>query len=189
MYGFSTKLTAVNKAVFVPVLCKLIARARELQITCGCDSFSAVTVESLIVCVRDALSTLKADAGLPIVVSDTLVSKILHGTLACMPAFDSHFRAGIKIFNQLPPDGLPFPQPTSSLPTDLERGLTPLYDWAYRQDVQTKLQVIGENFAPFLGKDEEVSPYPTMRVVDQIFWALGCYMADPKAASSHSLEC
>ena len=185
MYGVSTQLMTVNKMVFVPILHTLVAHARELHVTCGRELYSATDVQALIVCVRDALMALKADANLQIAVTDTLVSKILHGTLACMPAFDSHVRIGISILNRLPSDIMAL-APSTALPTHLKHSLVPLFDWVYRQDVQVELQRIGASFAPFVDSDGKVFPYPTMRIVDQVFWALGCHMDALKVVASHT---
>ena len=185
MYGVHTHLMTVNKTVFVPILHALVAHARDLHVTCGRDSYSATDVQSLIVCVRYALTALKAEANLPLALTDTLVSKILHGTLACMPAFDSHVRTGISIFNRLSPDILVL-APSIALPTDLKHSLTLLYDWVCRQDVQAELQLIGATFAPFVDSDGKVSTYPTMRIVDQVFWALGCHLNALRTEASHT---
>lgn len=184
MYGVHTHLMTVNKTVFVPILHSLVAHARDLHVTCGRGSYSATDVQELIDRVRNALRAINAEANLQLAVTDTLISKILHGTLACMPAFDSHVRSGISIFNRLSPDILSLTSSTA-LPTDLERSLAPLYDWACRQDVQAELQRIGATFAPFVDSDGKVLPYPTMRIVDQVFWALGSHMDKLRAEASH----
>lgn len=137
MYGHSTGLMTVNKTVFVPVLRALVRHDLNQYKP---DKFEPEVVKELIGSVRQELQGLnnKALSHRPIVVSDTLVSKILHGTLACVPAFDSHFRAGIRTFNRIPSSCTGFAS-SGALPTTLNEHFDSLYTWAYRSDVQLEV--------------------------------------------------
>jgi hypothetical protein len=85
-------------------------------------------------------------------VTDTLVTKILLGTLACLPAYDEYVIKGMRA------EGL-------SCATLKERNLNTLFEWyTEREDefhsVQRRIL-------------ENKLSYPSMKLVDMYFWQLG----------------
>jgi hypothetical protein len=85
--------------------------------------------------------------------SDTLVTKILLGTLGCMPACDRYFVDGFKRV------GLP-------------------YSYLNRAFVYRVLKFCREHLGEFRGEQEKIERegiirYPLMKLVDMCFWQIG----------------
>ena len=85
--------------------------------------------------------------------TDTLISKILLGTLGCTPAYDRYFIAGMKKF------GLP------------NRRLT-------KASLKTLKEFYKKNFKAFEEVQKEINSqssvkYPTMKIIDMFFWLKG----------------
>ncbi len=85
--------------------------------------------------------------------TDTIVSKILLGTMCCIPAYDTYFRQGLRIYGIRPYNLLSERSLTRLLNTCRERGL-----WGRLLE-----QPIGRYGVS----------YPIMRVVDLYFWTVG----------------
>lgn len=89
--------------------------------------------------------------------TDTLISKIIIGTLGCLPAFDRYFNSGVK------EKGLKFYKIS-------EKSFEKLYDFRVKyelelHDLQIKL------------KDIDQIHYPLFKIVDNYFWHEG-FQAD-----------
>ena len=100
MYHASTKLMMTNKVIFAPVLHSLILTASKQKITSYQDRFSQEQITSLIKTTQSALQAVAEKV--PLIATDTLTSKVLHGTFVCIPAFDRFFVIGVRALNKLP---------------------------------------------------------------------------------------
>jgi hypothetical protein len=85
--------------------------------------------------------------------TDTLISKILLGTMGCVPAFDRYFRAGIKATTM------------SFLKFD-ETSLNRLFDFAEfnRKEIKEFQKKIALKLNRY---------YPIMKILDMYFWQIG----------------
>ena len=145
MYRFSTKLMMTNKVIFAPVLHSLIQTASQQNITAYQDRFSQDQIKALIDTTRSALQN--ATKEVPLAVTDALISKILHGTFACIPAFDRYFIAGIRILNRLPRLLFFSEQEISNrkrkeilFPINLDQNFAPFLVWAFNPEANTALK-------------------------------------------------
>lgn len=82
-----------------------------------------------------------------ITVTDTLLTKILMGTLGCIPAYDRYFRAGIS--------------------TD---GISQTFN---RKGFSSLLQRCHERSDGFREAQKQIPGYPVMRLVDMFYFAVG----------------
>ena len=85
--------------------------------------------------------------------TETLLSKIILGTLGCSPAFDRYFNIGVKVYNK---NALTFNEKTFNI----------LFDFIEQNDEDIlELQEILMN--------KENVYYPKFKLVDMFFWQLG----------------
>lgn len=95
--------------------------------------------------------------------TDTLITKILLGTFACIPAFDRFFNDGVKIFN----NNLPKEE---KLSTNLEskqlKSFKAISKFALTHSDSINPLINDENF-------EGMKEYPVMKIVDMYFWQKG----------------
>ena len=103
--------------------------------------------------------------------SDTLVTKILLGTLCCLPAYDRYFKSGVKTYKECA--GKKHALKITSNIECLEEGFDSL---------KTIVGFFDENFSgwrDFPKKGHHLQnkkgnyAYPTMKLVDMFFWNLG----------------
>jgi hypothetical protein len=85
-------------------------------------------------------------------VSDALATKIILGTLACLPAYDSLVAEGLRL------EGLPY----SSVN---ERSINALFDWYLCR--QREFRLVQRRI------DEDGLRYPPMKLVDMYLWERG----------------
>ena len=85
-------------------------------------------------------------------VSDTLITKVLMGTLGCVPAYDRYFKDGIKILKVS----------TGNYNYD---SLIKLVD--FYEENRVRLEEIRKNFKVY------GLPYPQMKLLDMAFWQIG----------------
>lgn len=91
------------------------------------------------------------------IASDTLVTKILLGTLGCIPAFDRFFKDGLKIWNSANPNKKITPTSTVNA-----NNFESLCDFCKNlNDLKYKMH------------NNENIPYPPMKLVDMYFWQIG----------------
>ena len=85
--------------------------------------------------------------------TDTLISKILLGTLGCVPAFDRYFNDGLRIEN------------AKTINFD-ENSLNEIFDFIdnNKSDIIQFQKVI---------KQKTNSYYPVMKIIDMYFWQIG----------------
>lgn len=84
------------------------------------------------------------------IISDTLITKVLMGTLGCVPAFDERLRKGLKI-----------------------SGLKQTYTKNNMKEIIAMIKAKGLE-ADIYMFCEKHNVYTPMRVVDMYLWALGC---------------
>ena len=94
-----------------------------------------------------------ADNSKPISPTDTLLSKILLGTLGCIPAYDRYFIVGLKEMNM-----------KQTLFNDAS--INELFDFIDRNKIKL------EN-AQKLILSKEKKYYPIMKILDMYFWQIG----------------
>ena len=94
-----------------------------------------------------------ADNSKPISPTDTLLSKILLGTLGCIPAYDRYFIVGLKEMNM-----------KHTLFNDAS--INELFDFIDRNKIKL------EN-AQKLILSKEKKYYPIMKILDMYFWQIG----------------
>ena len=85
-------------------------------------------------------------------VSDTLITKVLMGTLGCVPAYDRYFIEGIKIMK------------VSTRNYNLA-SLIKLVE--FYEENHVRLEEIRKNFKVY------GLPYPQMKLLDMAFWQIG----------------
>lgn len=94
--------------------------------------------------------------------TDTLITKILLGTLGCTPAYDRYFVIGIRdkeARRNKNPIGY---SPESN--NGLKKSITNLINWCHHDDNKIVIQKIRKKYK---GK------YPAMKIVDMYFWKYG----------------
>lgn len=96
-------------------------------------------------------------------ISDTLITKILMGTLGCVPAYDRYFISGIK--NQKISTG-----------TYNMKSILKLVD--FYENNKDQFEAVRVNMS-INGK-----PYPQMKILDMGFWQIG-FEADKKIKTKH----
>lgn len=186
MYRFSTKLMMTNKVIFAPVLHSLIQTASQQNITAYQDRFSQDQIKALIDTTRSALK--KAAKEAPLADTATLSSKILHGTFGCIPAFDRFFVKGIRATKkcsscfQLNEAIVKKGKKELNFPTSIDGNLDVLQAWSFSPEISSQLVEFSKGL-PIIFSRQEIEkegkieikkmPYPTMRIVDQVFWSLG----------------
>lgn len=175
-----------NKVIFAPVLHSLIQTASQQRITAYQDRFSQDQIKALIDTIRSALK--KAAKEAPLADTATLASKILHGTFGCIPAFDRFFVKGIRAtkkcssFFQLNEAIVKKGKKELNFPTSIDGNLDVLQAWSFSSEISSQLVEFSKGLPIMFSrqkieKEGEVEikkmPYPTMRIVDQVFWSLG----------------
>ena len=101
--------------------------------------------------------------------SDTLVTKILLGTLCCLPAYDRFFKAGVKIYK----GAADMPGITANI-ENRTQGFKSLWEIVRHFDriapgAWRDFPKIGHHLTNPQGSYK----YPTMKLVDMFFWNLG----------------
>lgn len=93
-------------------------------------------------------------------VSDTLISKILLGTIACSPAYDQYFSIGVKTFFK-----------GKRLGSFNAHSIKKLLD---QKEIQDILKVLKKSL------NIKYQNYPDMKLLDSCFWQLGYYIEQKK---------
>lgn len=98
--------------------------------------------------------------------TDTLTSKVLLGTICCMPAYDTLFYDGERYWNELPEEFLPkFP---AKFGRNSYNGLIYFY-----QEHREKILAAQKEIEQYGVK------YPVMKLIDMFFWNIG-YQLRPR---------
>ena len=91
-------------------------------------------------------------------ISDTLISKILLGTIGCIPAYDRYFVSGVKMTNTI----------SGTLSLDSIKELVKYYKDNYKEL---------ENLRNKFSKNSDIE-YSQMKVLDSCFWQYGFELED-----------
>ena len=175
MFTKGTQLLSTNSLFFEQVVISLINTAQRLSLRPYQTNFTQRQVACLITAVKTGLTVAKKSLLVPVRVTDTLITKILLGTFACLPAFDSFYRVGVKTlytyagYINLPLSLVQFPH---KLGTDIGEFL----QWSYSRQVidQFSKWIPFELVAyPFEKTKTHVMPYPIMRSIDLLLWTVG----------------
>lgn len=95
--------------------------------------------------------------------TDTLVTKILLGTFACIPAFDRFFEKGVRFCNKKVPKEEKI---SSNLESNPQRTFKAISKFALTHSDSINSLINDENF-------EGLKDYPVMKIVDMYFWQKG----------------
>ena len=104
-------------------------------------------------------------------ISDILITKILLGTLGCVPAYDQYFTKGFKKFNVLGS----FSNKEGKLN---EKSILRLVEFYKRYEKE--LEEKREYFKINIDNENVENKYPQMKVLDMGFWQIGFGRRDPK---------
>ena len=95
--------------------------------------------------------------------TDTLITKILLGTFACIPAFDRFFVDGVKISNKnLPEDE----KISTNLESKQQKSFKAIAKFALNHPDSISSLINDDNF-------KGLKDYPVMKIVDMYFWQKG----------------
>lgn len=95
--------------------------------------------------------------------TDTLITKILLGTFACIPAFDRFFKDGVKISNKnLPEDE----KISTNLESKQQKSFKAIAKFALNHPDSISSLINDDNF-------KGLKDYPVMKIVDMYFWQKG----------------
>lgn len=108
-----------------------------------------------VITLKDGLEKAIKDEGLKNNNLDTLISKILLGTMGCTPAYDEYFKKGVKKYFKK----------TYGIQTFGKRSLEKLI--GFYKDNKTSINEI-----KIKTKDKK-TPYPIMKKLDMFFWGAG----------------
>lgn len=216
-YGMlrSSVLKHVNRLVLIHLLNKLFIEVNNLHINpyahptnIAAEDLSQL-VATVYIAFRETLSlqTIIADIGKE--PTDTMISKILMGTLGVLPAFDQNFCAAANAYNsafksltkknnvkanKIKVKKLPYmllkrynkPNYDVTNESDLKKvaaNLEPLLDFVADPDVANFLR---DGVGQIFKNDKLISTeYPTMRLLDLYFWGIGA-MISPKKENQES---
>ena len=92
-------------------------------------------------------------------ISDTLITKILMGTLGCVPAYDRYFTDGLKLYNRVTNN-------KNLSATFNEKGFNKLIEFCKNYEKEL-------NKLDLRLKIDKTIKYPLMKKIDMYFWNLG----------------
>jgi len=143
MYRGSSKLLQKDYLIHIEAV-KIVKKYFYLR----CDNGNKVDIEHLddilsLICELSYYYQEKHN----ITATDTLISKIILGTLGCLPAFDRYFIEGVKVYGY-------------SFKTLKSKSLVELFSYV-------------ENDSELKSIQKKYSHYPMMKIVDMYFWQIG----------------
>lgn len=159
MYRGSSFLLQKDYKVHIPVVKELLSEKYDVLAGIECVSFREKSNQQLLLDINsflgqyyDKIRHKVKEQELKNQLSFTLITKILMGTLGCVPAYDRYFIAGIK--NQKVATG------NYNLKSIMQ--LVDFYEknFARFEPVREKMEVEG-------------MPYPQMKMIDMGFWQVG----------------
>lgn len=89
-------------------------------------------------------------------ISETLITKILLGTMGCVPAYDRFFKDGVRKYKKIA---------TSSFNSNSIKSLALFYDNKKNYEKFEKLREEISNYSKI--------EYPQMKIIDSCFWQIG----------------
>ena len=205
----NVKTASVNRQIYVIVLKRLFEKVHEL----GIQHFSQNTVfneyelKALIATVHDAFDKAYREAEYTQLGTDTrsdeetkaetffaeasgtLVTKVLLGTLAALPAFDRNFHTLAVEINHYQKSKFPSKidiktSEEKSTPPQIKQTLEPLLAVAKDPEVQAYLRNFVEPY--FADANILKIDYPLMRLLDLHFWTVGAVIEMQKKRSKKS---
>jgi hypothetical protein len=160
MYRGSSQLLQKDYTVHTPIVQELLEEKYSQLWSLDFDTLNTEAPEvSLVIQLAKRLRRIYAE--LQVSPTDTLVTKVLLGTFACIPAYDTLFMNGVTYWKQgLPPEFKPkFP---AQFGINSYRGLIDFYR-EHKSDFKEAQDSIAAH-----GID-----YPVMKLTDMYFWSLG----------------
>ena len=170
MYRGSSFLLQKDYKVHIPVVKELLRKKYNILVGVECKDLRKEEIRNLIFYdlnqfmreyydpIRHAVSEKDLNNDL----SDTLITKILMGTLACVPAYDRYFVSGVTSFK-------------ISTRNYNEKSLLKLVDF-YEKNYES-FETARKNMR--VGKRD----YPQMKMLDMGFWKIGFDLDDNKGLS------
>src|SRR5665647_3561673 len=159
MYRGSSFLLQKDYRIHIPVIQEILKEKYNPLFGIECVELRKIENQQLLIelnnflddyynAVRSSVKEIKT----PVKISDTLITKILMGTLGCVPSYDRYFVAGVK--NQKITTGI------YNIPSILK--LIDFYESNKELLEQTRK-----------GLNAEGLPYPQMKMLDMGFWQIG----------------
>ena len=159
MYRGSSFLLQKDYKIHIPVIVELLNEKYDPLMGIKCSEFKKESNQKLLEQINDFISkyydTVRKNVKSQEIkndVSDTLITKILMGTLGCVPAYDRYFIAGIK--NRKVATG--------------------------NYNIKSLLQLVDfyeKNAVRFNQVQQKMTvfdlPYPQMKIIDMGFWQIG----------------
>lgn len=162
MYRGSSKLLQKNYKVHTSIL-KIVSGEKYAPLT-EIDFDSTSSISQITPLIFDLVRELQqAYAGLDVSPTDTLVTKVLLGTLGCIPAYDRWFVDGVKLWGDALNDSQN--RITARLGRNSYLGLINFYR-QHKQYILAAQALTAENGFK----------YPIMKLIDMYFWNLGYQM-------------
>lgn len=158
MYRGSSFLLQKDYRIHIPVIIEIMKSEYNSLFDIKCDKFNQVEMQKLlklsdfIASYYNKIREQVAGKKVNVKVSDTLITKVLMGTLGCCPAYDRFFKAGISLENG-------FIQKFG------EASMRQLVEY-YKYNI-TKLELVRSEM-----KVQEFE-YPQMKILDMAFWKIG----------------
>jgi len=112
-------------------------------------------------------------------VSDTLASKIILGTLGCIPAYDQYFISGLREYSNNDK------KKYNGLLTINEKSLLYLFDFYRGNKNKKQIDEAKEKIKKITKSDDS---YPAMKLVDMFFWGIGLEKAKDEAKKKRECE-
>lgn len=165
MYRGSSRLLQRDYTVHRPVVDVLLQSGYDSVWSLNLDSLNQRTIDagSIIRLIRALKQSYEKVGVTP---TDTLVTKVLLGTIACIPAYDTYFLDGIGYWNDnLRPRSCP--RLAKSLRESSYQNLVRFY-----QDNASAFQAANDDIARYGLR------YPSMKLVDMYFWIIGYQLAE-----------
>ena len=159
MYRGSSFLLQKDYKVHIPVVKEILKSKYDCLLSMECSEFKKKNVQDCLKSLNDFMEKYYEDVRKTVKELDvkkkpsaTLITKILMGTLGCVPAYDRFFIDGIKKMNVT----------TGIYNTNSLLGLVDFYEEnkAKLEDARSKLKVYD-------------LPYPQMKLLDMGFWQIG----------------
>lgn len=169
MYRGSSQLLQKNYKVHADVLQILLKK--EYAVLIDIDFEDARLPVSILPLIVELIADLRyAYESLGVTPTDTLVSKVMMGTMGCIPAYDRYFVDGVNYWRKLPGNrsqGFP-----ARLGADSYLGLVSFYR-RFQEDILTVQKSTERNSIK----------YPVMKLIDMYFWNMGYQLNRVEASS------
>ena len=159
MYRGSSQLLQKDYLVHESVVQKIVAPKYSSLWDLDCDKITENSKEvALVFDLIEQIRTCYRDQNVS--PTDTLVTKVLLGTMGCIPAYDRLFKIGIRVWNDFPEkDTIKFP---AYFGLNSFNGLITFYKQHRVSFCEAKEKI-----------DTQGIEYPIMKLVDMYFWNLG----------------